>query len=146
METLIHKRVRLANEGQNPTAIRKLASGWLVLGDNQRLPGYSLLLSDPVAPDINALAADARASFLRDMVLIGDALLEVTGAKLINYMILGNFDHALHAHIHPRYADEADQTRQNGPWVYNGENVPFDLARDRDLVDRIAVAIDRRVK
>jgi diadenosine tetraphosphate (Ap4A) HIT family hydrolase len=146
METLIHKRVRLAHEGNNPTAIRRLPSGWVVLGDNQRLRGYSLLLSDPVALDINELSPKARADFLRDMVLIGDALMEVTGAKLINYMVLGNLDRALHAHIHPRYADEPDQIRRQGPWAYNHDEVPFDPARDRDLMDRIGQAIDRRMQ
>jgi diadenosine tetraphosphate (Ap4A) HIT family hydrolase len=144
METLIHQRVRLANEGKNPTAIRRMSSGWLVLGDNQRLRGYCLLLSDPVAADINALSPEERAKFLRDMVLIGDALLEVTGAKLINYMILGNLDRALHAHVHPRFADEPEETRQKGPWAYNQQDVPFDLERDRELMDRIGKAIDRR--
>jgi diadenosine tetraphosphate (Ap4A) HIT family hydrolase len=146
METLIHQRVRLANEGKNPTAIRRMSSGWLVLGDNQKLRGYSLLLSDPVVLDINQLGPDARASFLHDMVLIGDALLEVTGANLINYMVLGNWDHALHAHIHPRYSDEPEETRRQGPWAYLNQNVGFDSARDRDLMDQIDRSIDRRLR
>jgi diadenosine tetraphosphate (Ap4A) HIT family hydrolase len=144
METLIHKRVRLANEGNNPTAIRRLSSGWLVLGDDQRLRGYSLLLSDPVVRDINELSGETRANFLRDMVIIGDALLEVTGAMLMNYMVLGNWDRALHAHIHPRYAEEPDLTRQQGPWAYHNDNVPFALERDRALMEQIGQAIDRR--
>jgi diadenosine tetraphosphate (Ap4A) HIT family hydrolase len=144
METLIHKRVRLANEGNNPTAVRRMPSGWFVLGDNQRLRGYSLLLSDPVVLDINALAPEPRAAFLRDMVIIGDALMEVTGSKLINYMVLGNFDRALHAHIHPRYEDEPSDTRQQGPWAYHNQEVPFDQSRDRDLMIRLGQAIDRR--
>ncbi len=145
METLIHKRVRLANEGKNPTAIRRLPSGWLVLGDNQKLRGYCVLLSDPVVLDINALGPPERAQFLSDMTLIGDALLEVTGAKLINYMILGNWDRALHAHIHPRYSDEPDETRQQGPWVYNPQEQPFDASRDRGLMEKIGKAVDRRM-
>jgi diadenosine tetraphosphate (Ap4A) HIT family hydrolase len=144
MDTLIHQRVRLAHEGKNPTAIRHMSSGWLILGDNQRLRGYSLLLSDPVVGDINELSGEARADFLRDMVIIGDALLEVTGAMLINYMMLGNWDRALHAHIHPRYTNEPDQTRPQGPWAYHHDNVPFDLERDAGLMDQIGQAVDRR--
>jgi diadenosine tetraphosphate (Ap4A) HIT family hydrolase len=103
-----------------------------------------VLLSNPVALDINELAPPARAAFLRDMVIAGDALLEVTGARLINYMVLGNYDRALHAHIHPRYADEPPDTRQQGPWAYHGQDVPFDVQRDRDLMQRIGNALDRR--
>jgi diadenosine tetraphosphate (Ap4A) HIT family hydrolase len=145
MPTLIHQRVRAAHEGRNPTVICRMSSGWLVLGDNQRLRGYSLLLSDPVATDINALAPQERAAFCRDMVLIGDALLEVTGAQLINYMVLGNLDRALHAHIHPRYANEPDQTRRTGPWAYQEPQVPFDLQRDGALMQQIAAAVERRL-
>jgi hypothetical protein len=68
----------------------------------------------------------------------------LSGARLINYMILGNWDHALHAHIHPRYADEPEKTRQQGPWAYHNDVVAFDLSRDRDLMDRLGEAIDRR--
>ncbi len=117
-----------------------MASGWLVLGDNQRLRGYSLLLSDPVALDITALAPEPRAALIRDMVIIGDALMEVTDSKLINYLVLGNLDRALHAHIHPRYQDAPPETRQQGPWAYHNQDVPFDLSRDRDLMERLGQA------
>src|SRR5690349_18174687 len=119
MNTIIHERVSAAAAGTNRTVIRRMPSGWLVLGDVQTLRGYCLLLADPVVQDINSLSAEARATFLRDMVLVGDALLEVTGARLINYQLLGNTDRALHAHIHPRYADEPDDKRQFPVWEYH---------------------------
>jgi diadenosine tetraphosphate (Ap4A) HIT family hydrolase len=125
-----------------------MASGWLVLGDVQTIRGYCLLLADPVVRDINALDADGRAAFLRDMVIVGDALLEVTGARLINYELLGNSDLALHAHINPRYADEPDDKRRFSVWEYHRDGatkkVPFDAVRDRALMERIGAAIDRR--
>ena len=40
--------------------------------------GYCLLLPDPVVPHLNALEAQAREAFLRDMARCGDALLIVT--------------------------------------------------------------------
>lgn len=144
MSTLIHQRVELARQGQNPTVIRRLPSGWVVLGDNQALPGYTLLLSDPVVSDLNELPLDTRAAFLRDMSLVGDALLQATGAYLINYSILGNLDHALHVHIHPRYRHEPDDKRRTLPWVYSPPHpqTPFDLNRDRPLMDRIGATLD----
>ena len=45
--TLIHQRVKAANEGKNPTVICKMPSGWAVLGDSQFILGYTLLLPDP---------------------------------------------------------------------------------------------------
>src|SRR5688572_14176041 len=149
MSTIIHERVRAAAAGTNPTVIRRMPSGWVVLGDVQTIRGYCLLLADPVVHDINALDADARSAFLRDMVTLGDALLEVTGARLINYELLGNSDRALHAHVNPRYADEPDDKRRFPVWEYHRDSaigkVPFDLIRDRPLMDRIRQAIDRRI-
>jgi diadenosine tetraphosphate (Ap4A) HIT family hydrolase len=145
MPTLIHERVRLARRGVNPTVICRVPSGWVVLGDNQTIPGYTLLLADPVVPDLNRLSLEGRAAFLRDMSIVGDALMEVTGAYLINYSILGNTDHALHAHVHPRQRDEADDKRRDGYWAYFPPHAqtPFDLVRDRPLMNRICAAIGR---
>ncbi len=118
MTTLIHERVALAQSGQNPTVIGRMASGWAVLGDSQFPPGYSLLLPDPVVGSINDLGQAERGQFLMDMVAIGDALLALTGAYRINYEIQGNTDQALHAHIFARYRTE-DAERLKGPvWMY----------------------------
>ena len=75
MTTLIHHRVQAAREGKNPTVICKMSSNWAVLGDLQFVPGYSLLLPDPVVDDLNELKTQERSQFLQDMALIGDALL-----------------------------------------------------------------------
>jgi diadenosine tetraphosphate (Ap4A) HIT family hydrolase len=145
MPTLIHERVRLAQRAENPTVICPVPSGWVVLGDNQTIRGYTLLLSDPVVPDLNCLSLARRGAFLRDMSIVGDALLEVTGAYLVNYAVLGNTDNELHAHIHPRQEDEPDDKRRSGTWAYFPPypQVPFDLGRDRPLIASIAGAIER---
>lgn len=108
---LIEQRVAQARAGSNPFVLARLTSGWLVIGDVQPLPGYCLLLADPVVPSLNALAPAARLTFLGDMALVGDALLAVTGCARVNYEIWGNAEPALHAHIMPRYAGEPDDKR-----------------------------------
>jgi hypothetical protein len=71
-------------------------------------------------------------------------VLEVTGAVRINYAIFGNLEPALHAHVHPRYADEPDALRTNNPWAYDWSQAPtFDLAAHRDLRDAIAQRLTR---
>lgn len=146
-ETIIQRRVWACQLGVNPTMIRRLPSGWLVLFDFQTLPGYTALLSDPVIRDINAASPEYRQLFLRDMVLVGDALLKATGARLINYMLLGNTDFALHAHIVARYENEPPEDRKTGVWVYypthRKEQVMFDATRDADLMHRIGEELDR---
>jgi len=138
--TLIHQRVHEANAGTNPTAICQLQSGWAVLGDRQFLPGYCLLLPDPVVGSLNDLSESDRAQFLLDMTAIGDAILKVTDALRMNYSILGNTEAALHAHIFARYKDEPAEYRGKPVWSYPREqrkSVPFDLSRDKSLMDDI---------
>ena len=79
--TAIHRQVEAARRGELPRVIKRLPSGWAVLGDPQITHGYCLLLPDPVVPDLNALAGDTRRQFLDDMARLGDAVLQVTGAE-----------------------------------------------------------------
>ena len=116
---LIAERVAAARAGTNPTVIARVPSGWVVIGDVQFLPGYCVLLADPVVPSLNDLSPDARAVFLADMARVGDALLALTGASRINYEILGNSEPELHAHIFPRYASEPDERRRMPAWFYD---------------------------
>jgi diadenosine tetraphosphate (Ap4A) HIT family hydrolase len=138
--TLIHERVEAARRGENPTAICRVRSGWVVLGDRQFLPGYSLLLADPVVSSLNDLPLEGRSQFLLDMAAVGDALLRITETIRVNYAIYGNAEAALHAHIFARYQSEPDDYRVRPVWSYPREQrdaIPFDISRDRPLMEAI---------
>jgi diadenosine tetraphosphate (Ap4A) HIT family hydrolase len=144
-ENIIHERVAMANRGENKTAIIKMKSGWVVFGDNQIIPGYCLLLSDPVVESINVLDKEKRTQFLLDMSIIGDVLLKTLNAQLINYSILGNLDRSLHAHIHPRYDSEREEYRNRPPFLYNfnkEQAIPFDYERDKKIMEIIRNEIE----
>jgi diadenosine tetraphosphate (Ap4A) HIT family hydrolase len=114
----------------------------LRLGDPQILPGYSLLLPDPVVPHLNALTGLARDRFLTDMATLGDAVLAVTNAERINYEILGNVEPALHAHVIPRYAWEAEALRRTPVWSHDWAAAPrVDLSRDGPLLQALAARL-----
>jgi diadenosine tetraphosphate (Ap4A) HIT family hydrolase len=137
-ETVIHGQVQDAREGRDARVIARVASGWVVFGQQQFLRGYTLLLPDPVVPSLNALGTEARAQFLLDMSRIGDALLRTTGAAHINYAILGNLEPALHAHIMPRYADEPQAMRVEQPWAYDWKQAPpFDATALHELAEQL---------
>ena len=145
MPTLIHERVRQCQAGEYPKAICRLSSGWVVLGDVQFLRGYSLLLPDPVVPHLNAMDAELRKVFLYEMSVVGDVILEISGAVRINYEMLGNVEPALHAHIFPRFEDEPEELRLKPVWLYDWDNAPeFDASRDREIMQAIAEGLDRR--
>lgn len=115
-------RIGSAVRGENPTVLTKLKSGFAVLADAQFLPGYCILLGHPKARSLNDLSAVSRLLFLREMSIIGDAILEVCSPIRINYEILGNTDAYLHAHIIPRYDWEDESKRKQPVWLYPKEN------------------------
>jgi diadenosine tetraphosphate (Ap4A) HIT family hydrolase len=123
--TVIHAMVERCRAAEFPALIVKLRSGWVVMGERQVLPGYCLLLPDPVVPHLNALTAELRNRFLTDMALIGDALLIVTSAVRINYAIFGNLEPALHAHIFPRDSAEPQDIRSAQPWALDWAAAPL---------------------
>ncbi len=143
MPTAIHRMVEKAQQGDLPQVIARMASGWAVMGDTQVVPGYCLLLPDPVVPHLNALDHEDRLQFLEDMTRLGDAILEVTTAARINYEMLGNLEPSLHAHLFPRYEDEPAELRTKPIWFYDWLSAPaFDPARDRAFLDRIRLHLE----
>lgn len=139
---MIADRVDLARRGANDTVICRLPSGWAVLGDVQFLPGYCLLLADPVVASLNDLDGARRAEFLRDMARIGDAILRTTAAERINYEILGNSEPELHAHVFPRYATEPQNLRRRPAWFYDWTAGPqYDPETHAGMRDALRAAL-----
>jgi len=137
-DTAIHRRVAACRAGTDPTIICRMATGWAVMGDPQVLRGYCLLLPDPVVPHLDALPPGAQADFLADLGRLGRAVFEITGALRMNYAMFGNVEPALHAHVFPRYADEAEALRTANPWGYDWKQAPaFDASRDGALLAAI---------
>src|SRR5512144_3401663 len=89
LPTAIHRRVADARAGRDNTLLGRCASGWAVFGQRQFVPGYLLLLPDPVVPDLNALTPERRSQFLLDMSHLVVALVRTTAPLRINYAIFG---------------------------------------------------------
>lgn len=144
----VSKQVEAARAGLEPALICQVPSGWVVLCSMQYLRGYCILLPDVVVPSLNDLTRQQRERYLYDMSIVGDALLEATGAYRINYAIMGNSDQVLHAHIVPRYLTEPDEFRMNTPWSYPQEvmdSTLFDSDREKELMSKINDAIRKRL-
>jgi diadenosine tetraphosphate (Ap4A) HIT family hydrolase len=122
-----------------PARVARLPSGWVVMGERQVFAGYCLLLPDPVVAHLNVLQALERTQFLADMARVGDAVLAATGAVRINYALFGNAEPALHAHVFPRWANEAPGIRSAQPWALDWQAAPqFSQALHGELQGRIA--------
>jgi diadenosine tetraphosphate (Ap4A) HIT family hydrolase len=146
----IANRVDRIRRGEDPQLIARMPSGWAILANQQPGPitGCCMLLPDPVVSSVNDLDPDARARFMADFVLLGDAVLAATGAERINYLILCNQVPELHAHVIPRFAEEDPELRKRGPF----EAYDFPNARradaagaDADLLARLKMKLGRLI-
>tara|TARA_B100000900_G_C19982664_1_gene474446 strand:+ start:73 stop:390 length:318 start_codon:yes stop_codon:yes gene_type:complete len=75
-----------------------------------------MLIPDPVVPSVNDLGADERAMFMGELIRLGDAVLDATGAERVNYLILCNQVPELHGHVIPRFPSEDPESRRRGPF------------------------------
>ncbi|MZF90864.1 diadenosine tetraphosphate hydrolase [Streptomyces sp. SID5643] len=120
-------RIGSALRGENPAVMRRLESGFAVIGDVQFLPGYSVLLTDdPAVQRLSELPRSGRLAFLADMDRLGEAVERAcrrveTGFRRVNLEILGNADGFLHAHVWPRYDWEPAELVQRPVWLYPRE-------------------------
>jgi len=145
----IAARVERCRAGDDPELLLRLPSGWAILGKYQPEPvrGACMLLPERVVPSPNHLGSEERARFFQDLVLLGDAILDATGAERINYLVLCNQVPELHGHCVPRFAAEDPAKRLQGPFeAYDFGAAPVADARgrERELHAAIREALTRR--
>lgn len=144
-------RISSAINGTNPMVMSELPGGFAAFGDTQFLPGYSVLLPKREVASLNGLSISERTLFLTDMSLLGDAVLQATGAIRINYDILGNTDNFLHAHVFPRYQSEPPERLEKPVWLYSpdhwfDERYAYDPNRDGKLRGQITELLKSTIK
>ncbi len=115
------ERLALLELGESPKLVARMASGFAVMADFQYLPGYCLLLANPLVDQLNDLEGHRRDQYLRDMALLGDAVRGATDCARINYGTYGNLDPFLHTHVWPRYEWENEPVRTAHPSTYTLE-------------------------
>jgi diadenosine tetraphosphate (Ap4A) HIT family hydrolase len=146
MENWKFDRIGSCERGENPMVILRMKSGFAVIGDNQFLPGYCVLLGYPKAASLNELPISERNQFLKDMTLIGDAIIKACKPLRINYSILMNLDRYLHAHIEARYDWEPDAFKCRPSYFYPKEQrysseYEYSETKHGDMKQRIMEAL-----
>jgi diadenosine tetraphosphate (Ap4A) HIT family hydrolase len=130
--------VDACREGTHPSCVGQVKSGWVIMGQIQVIPGYCLLLPDPVVPHLNALQGTDRCQFLDDMADLGEVVLQVTKATRINYEMLGNLEPALHAHVFPRFDSEPEGLKTKPIWMYDWDSADtFSMDQHGELFQKI---------
>ncbi|MGY1583785.1 HIT family protein [Streptomyces sp. MN13] len=146
-------RIGAALRGENPAVLRRLESGFAVIGDVQFLPGYSVLLVDELnVQRLSDLPRAKRLAFLSDMDRLGEAVERACRQldpdfRRVNLEILGNTDPFLHAHVWPRFEWEPAELVGKPVWLYPRErwsDERFRLGPQHDVLrDAIGSELER---
>ena len=148
MQSFVCGRIEKTRAGLNPYFVKKLETGYVVIGDHQRFEGYSLLLCKEHATELSQLSPDFRTAFLRDMAMTAEAVERAFRPDKVNYELLGvGKCRHMHWHIFPRRAGD---TPLPGPvWqvddMYAGQNIPT-LEKLNELRERVGAELDRLMK
>lgn len=123
-DCLICQRIESIKNGTNPYFVKELETGYVVIGDYQTYPGYSLFLCKIHTDELHKLDHTFKVKFLEEMSLVGEAVYWAFGADKMNYELLGNTEKShLHWHFFPRRNSDPGPC---GPVWVRGREVVFD--------------------
>ena len=107
------ERIDWIKRGENPYFVRELNTGYVVMGDSQRIKGYTLFLCKQCAVELHLLEPEFRDEFLREMAVVAEAVYRAFKPEKLNYELLGvGRGVHMHWHIFPRRAGD---TPKPGP-------------------------------
>lgn len=122
-------RINMIREGINPYLVRKLETGYVVMGDNQHFKGYTLFLCKEHKTELFQLDHSMKMKFLEEMSIVAEAVSKAFHAEKMNYELLGNGDTHLHWHLFPRKEGDIENYGNNGKgpvWWYPMEKMYSD--------------------
>ncbi|MDE5717945.1 MAG: HIT family protein [Lachnospiraceae bacterium] len=100
---LICERIAWIKENRNPYFVRELNTGYVVIGDRQRIKGYTLFLCKQHAYELHELEPHFRDEFLHEMAIVAEAVYHASQPDKLNYALLGvGRGLHMHWHIYPR--------------------------------------------
>ena len=120
-------RIGTIKNGTNPYFVRELETGYVVIGDSQRIKGYTVFICKEHATELHHLSKEFRNKFLQEMSIVAEAVFNAFKPDKLNYELLGkgNAKH-MHWHIFPRYNGD---TEDGGPvWKLGKELFSVDYA------------------
>ena len=124
---LICDRIEMIENGTNPSFVKELETGYVVIGDNQHFYGYTLFLyKNHSKTELFQLDMPERKKFLEEMSIVAEAVSKALGAEKMNYELLGMGDAHLHWHLFPRRNGDIEDYGNNGRgpvWWYPMEKM-----------------------
>lgn len=120
-------RIGTIKNGTNPYFVRELEAGYVVIGDSQRIKGYTVFICKEHSTELHHLPKEFRNKFLQEMSLVAEAVFNAFRPDKLNYELIGkgNAKH-MHWHIFPRYNGDIED---GGPvWKLDKELFSKDYA------------------
>lgn len=94
------------DDGSHPRFIANLRVTTVVMGPQQKWPGYAVLFLREKKTELTQLGRQDQLALMEDIADVAAAVESVTGAHKLNIESLGNICHHLHWHVFPRQAEE----------------------------------------
>ncbi|MCH5262332.1 MAG: HIT family protein [Lachnospiraceae bacterium] len=122
-----------------------LKTGYVVIGDHQRIKGYSLLLCEECKTELHFLESAFRDKFLHEMSVVAEAVYNAFKSEKLDYELLGAGKGLhMHWHIFPRRTGDAPKPGpvwQLGNELHDEKYLPNE-AELEDLRNRLNAELD----
>ncbi len=115
MSCSLCERIKLATEGKYPYVIHEFKHSFLMLGEHQFFPGYSVLVLKHHHREMTDIPVTVQTEFFQEMMIASKVLDQVFKPKKMNMCSLGNRVDHVHWHFFPRYAE--DPHFFDPPWL-----------------------------
>lgn len=131
--------------------IAALPRTFVVLGSNQGLPGWCVLILREHREHLSDLQRGEQLAIFDEVCRVADAIRTAfptsgpnSAPPRINYECLGNQVHHIHWHVIPRHADDPDP--RNAVWGMPPEALRGSMSDDekRSLIAKLRAAISSR--
>ena len=119
-----------------------LSCSYLGLYDDARFPGRCIISYNEHVEDFAYMELFDMTAFMSDVQWAGRAIQEATGAKRINYAILGNAVPHVHAHLIPRYG--TDPVPNKSPWNHPDDVTPLADGLKDEIIEKIRAQLERK--
>lgn len=146
----ICKTIEKSLNGENPYFVRELKTGIVVFGWNQHFYGYTIFMCKKHVTELYDLEPDFQVQYLKEMVIVAQAVAEVFGADKMNYECLGNGDKHLHFHLFPRKNGDLGKYGNNGkgPVWWLPQNIMWsdDNKPSTDELDKMKTMLNAQIE
>ena len=145
MTCLACDRVQQIREQRNEFFVAELKESYVVLADDQRYVGYTILILKDHVEHLHELTQERRLSLFKDVTDVADSVVAAFHPLRLNYECLGNSLVHIHWHVIPRYEWDPEPTRPI--WVRPEEERKVGVAPDvlSELVSKLRGELEQKI-